>query len=1063
MSSIPTKQIDGDVAVGRNVSVGGKATVRGSATIGHNLKVEGWLDAPNIKGPNKGLFKTESELKKQYPFPSPGWYALVGDALPATIWVVSNHKWTATDKNWGEPNLDLTSLEAEIDSATENIAELMQSSSQLEKAVGDVYISRVSASKGVKELYISGDISESMLPITVKFFNNADPALKGLYAVLGDSGETIYRDDLDSGYIKVTGNGVEIEAIVNFYDVPEWGDEIAEVLAPAYDICYSPTIRLIRELDLIKPTLTDLQSLLTEECSKNLFDKNAIIEGFYISTASGILNADDNFAISPLIPVQPGETYYISRPPLSGQPALITNEVRFTDNEGNPLKPRGADGKEWSDYHAATDSIAVTAPATAVFLQFDVCFSGTKCDYDRIQVEKGSVSTAYEPYSKRQVVGYQHLPKDLQDMAEKYEGADGAGLSTTITVANSDKIGFFSNSFLNGYCMLGKHAINNMSMYSDYIMYNYGHSGEDMLGMLGRINSNEAWLGDVPVRDWGIRYGVIAMQDNDGALYAASSDTYYENAKKLCMAIRSMGGTPILGTEHDWSPYYYNLARLAQEQNLMMMDWGHEADKLNRVFPPFWFNRHPSTRTAWIWSDGMKPYLDTLPRPRRSIKLFRVRPGLTVADLGTLIYDDVYSRAERYEEISCGVSALTEDSEKYFDRLDTGNGVFANYRDEYQKLQAKTAPVAFGTHCLVEVVMPYDAGGVRSAAIKVDATGIQKAYVKKCNSLDNLLPTARYIAFGIESGTIAPGDEFTITGGVFNENIKGKYTVQAVVNGMVVTTTSSDDKTTSGTDTPVSDNSGLTLKGSFDYPSPEYMRRYREPLGQWLEVTLEDGNINLDECLADIVDYDKVSVLFVGNNIAISDISAVVSGTRDKDAARRIRPMLAVKGESMLADNLFGSGSTWTGIEGLSAYTPVKTTVGNEVELLPEGIDTVRVMRSGQTISHLLDTTVSGHAGYGCNRIQIRIVARYFPEYVNNDTVWANSGIKRGSYDCAGLEVKFGNTNAATVASLHVGLSWYEHIIETADYGYDRIILKALDDNIQIARCEVVSVSALSN
>lgn len=75
MSSIPTKQIDGDVAIGRDVSVGGKTTVRGSATIGHNLKVEGWLDAPNIKGPNKGLFATLADLRKAYPTPHDGWFA----------------------------------------------------------------------------------------------------------------------------------------------------------------------------------------------------------------------------------------------------------------------------------------------------------------------------------------------------------------------------------------------------------------------------------------------------------------------------------------------------------------------------------------------------------------------------------------------------------------------------------------------------------------------------------------------------------------------------------------------------------------------------------------------------------------------------------------------------------------------------------------------------------------------------------------------------------------------------------------------------------------------------
>lgn len=69
MSSIPTKQIDGDVAVSRDVNIGGKANIRGSAKVGHNLTVDGWLEAKNIKGPNKGLFKTAAQLREAYPNP----------------------------------------------------------------------------------------------------------------------------------------------------------------------------------------------------------------------------------------------------------------------------------------------------------------------------------------------------------------------------------------------------------------------------------------------------------------------------------------------------------------------------------------------------------------------------------------------------------------------------------------------------------------------------------------------------------------------------------------------------------------------------------------------------------------------------------------------------------------------------------------------------------------------------------------------------------------------------------------------------------------------------------
>lgn len=106
MSSIPTKQIDGDVAVGRNVIVGGKATFRGSTTIGHNLIVEGWLDAKNIKGPDKGLYRSVTKLREAYPRPHDGWCALVGESLPAQLYIAEHGAWIDTGNTAGNPTIE---------------------------------------------------------------------------------------------------------------------------------------------------------------------------------------------------------------------------------------------------------------------------------------------------------------------------------------------------------------------------------------------------------------------------------------------------------------------------------------------------------------------------------------------------------------------------------------------------------------------------------------------------------------------------------------------------------------------------------------------------------------------------------------------------------------------------------------------------------------------------------------------------------------------------------------------------------------------------------------------
>lgn len=96
MGSIKTTQIDGDVSVGRNVAIGGKADIAGSVHLGHNLKVDGWLEAPNIKGANKGIFLTVQELREAYPVPHDGWMAGVGASTPFTAYVGKGGDWVAT-------------------------------------------------------------------------------------------------------------------------------------------------------------------------------------------------------------------------------------------------------------------------------------------------------------------------------------------------------------------------------------------------------------------------------------------------------------------------------------------------------------------------------------------------------------------------------------------------------------------------------------------------------------------------------------------------------------------------------------------------------------------------------------------------------------------------------------------------------------------------------------------------------------------------------------------------------------------------------------------------------
>ena len=118
-------EFDGDVAVGRNLMLGGRASIQGSAFIGHNMIVRGWLDARNIRGTNKGVFVTLSDLQSTYPDPLDGWLAGVGVSSPFAAYVGRSGAWEATGGTI-ELNVDMSVYTEKVEELTAQMAELMR-------------------------------------------------------------------------------------------------------------------------------------------------------------------------------------------------------------------------------------------------------------------------------------------------------------------------------------------------------------------------------------------------------------------------------------------------------------------------------------------------------------------------------------------------------------------------------------------------------------------------------------------------------------------------------------------------------------------------------------------------------------------------------------------------------------------------------------------------------------------------------------------------------------------------------------------------------------------------
>lgn len=110
-----------DLSVGHDATIGRQLDVKGSVSVGHSVKIDGWLDAPNIIGTDKGLFETEDALISAYPSPQEGWTAYVGTSFPAKLYIVKDGVWTDTDSTGGEPSVKSEYLEEAVEQMQKDI------------------------------------------------------------------------------------------------------------------------------------------------------------------------------------------------------------------------------------------------------------------------------------------------------------------------------------------------------------------------------------------------------------------------------------------------------------------------------------------------------------------------------------------------------------------------------------------------------------------------------------------------------------------------------------------------------------------------------------------------------------------------------------------------------------------------------------------------------------------------------------------------------------------------------------------------------------------------------
>lgn len=215
-NNIENHSVGGSVAVGRDVTVGGRSTIRGNATFNRDVYISGWLNARNIRGAGKGLYETVDKLNSAYPNPENGWFALVGNTLPADIYRAWGGKWVATGQKGGEPVLELAKLTELSESLENEVSARVAADEALKNAIDAEVTARANGDKELSDA-LAKEIADREKAIADEVLARTTAIDKAIEAEAAArtkdiAAEAKAREDADAAETKARTAAIEAEA-----------------------------------------------------------------------------------------------------------------------------------------------------------------------------------------------------------------------------------------------------------------------------------------------------------------------------------------------------------------------------------------------------------------------------------------------------------------------------------------------------------------------------------------------------------------------------------------------------------------------------------------------------------------------------------------------------------------------------------------------------------------------------------------------------------------------------------------------------------------------------------
>ena len=400
--------------------------------------------------------------------------------------------------------------------------------------------------------------------------------------------------------------------------------------------------------------------------------------------------------------------------------------------------------------------------ARGSYPDLDDRLDGIDAEMDTVQALTDTTTRAPTPYGYSDEAGY------LVPVGSE------RGYDFSFGLTDCDTIVHYGDSYTDAtYVLKDKAWVSVVSNFSPFRHVNMGDSGNWAERIYEQIQANRCVI--TPGVSWEVsfrgntawhvrhaRYAVVATWTNDQSQGGPAAWT--QHMKKNIDLLRSFGAQPVIMAEArpttiTTKEQYSVMSNLAREAGCDFVDAQHMSEETRYSVGPFTDGSHPGTRTGALYWSPMLRWLDGIPRPQRSIKVYNLRGTVVVGSLADLIFRDIYGLVNRFKEIGLGHVCIADVNLNNFEEIDkanwTGGTKNVDRYDEYAQL-ASGYPLTLTDYALLRVALPAHARGIKGIGVQV-GTNATEVYVFNrfaTNTHDTDTPTGAWEAVTLDGDMI---------------------------------------------------------------------------------------------------------------------------------------------------------------------------------------------------------------------------------------------------------------------------------------------------------------------